>query len=605
MNHIRIVLQIIILFFGFSVFAESVCTLLAKDIEARKYSFKCSGQLVNVQCENKNKVLCGVTIKDTLKTMRFNLTEDEFKSFNLFSSAELAKTECETKKMLCTTDGNTCGKYKTFFQSVGEPLVAQNSKGKRCEPINIGESAKNMSSLSGGLVSSLSFDKNSCNADSEVPLQSLKSKVSLFKKVFAPSIMKRDSLLYGCAKRPSDNSAVERDKFVSSKTKELNELKKRILGRMNSATELKTLACGDRNEIFYSNGGLDIHKVMCAIVEESALSIGDPAISCGDSVGDYEDDETGRINGRAASAALAKADSIPLEQKPMPEIMASQVGKPIGLTPALAQVDQAVPGSGTVQGSTPSESNIASGAVRGTFPNTAAIQAGQAFAPVYEKLSKMANAVTSSSSGRTGVIGRSNSPKSPNGASGVVTVSRKLPTANSDSSIDPSSLVAASAASGTTAGLAKNSDADPKAAKAAGIQRSVANDAEVAPIGGPRAVNLGGSTSGGSRGIAANVAAGAANSETVSSAALASVQKKITQLNTPAKVISFFKEEAVKIPDFRSLLYSDATSSLLASKGIRVVNQSGEVSGEKMTKAKYVFSDDGTKFTKLNVGKKN
>ncbi|OYZ24257.1 MAG: hypothetical protein B7Y39_02195 [Bdellovibrio sp. 28-41-41] len=599
-------LQILVLFFGFSAIAESVCMLLEKNVEQRKYSFKCNNQIVNIQCAIKNATVCRVNIKEKLKSSSFDIADDQINSLNLFSNSELSKTECDSSKKLCKVNGNVCKKYEKYYEGVKEKFIDNFSQTGRCAGAFLGASIQGIGSLSGGLISDTEFKKNNCSIMSDVATDALKNKISIFKKTLDEPILDRTSFLYNCVNPSGQNTSGSQDAEVLKKTPSLLELKKAMLGKMESAEQLKDLVCGPQREIFFENENVNLDNVICAIVEESKLAISDKTIGCSRPIRRTETDRfSEQANHREASAALAKADSVPLEQKPMPEIMASQVGKPIGLTPALAQVDQAVPGSGTVQGSTPSESNIASGAVRGTFPNTAAIQAGQAFAPVYEKLSNMANAVTTSSSGRTGVIGRSNSPKPASGASGIVTVSRKVPAANSDSSIDPSSLVAASVASGTTAGLTNNSDADPKAAKAAGIQRSVANDAEVAPIGGPRAVNLGGSTSGGSRGVAANVAAGAANSEGVSSAALASVQKKITQLNTPTKVISFFKEEAVKIPDFRSLLYSDATSSLLASKGIRVVNQSGDVSGETTTKAKYVFSDDGTKFTKLNVGKKN
>ncbi len=227
------------------------------------------------------------------------------------------------------------------------------------------------------------------------------------------------------------------------------------------------------------------------------------------------------------------------------------------------------------------------------------MQAGQAFAPVYEKLSGMATSL--SSSGRTSVIGRSNSAKPGSSAAGIVTVSRKLPASDSVS-VDPS-LIAGSGAS-TTAGLTNSSEGNAdKATKAAdGLKRSTPNSGEVSPVGGPRPISIGGTGSGCSGRIAASVAA---NSEAISAEAVATVQKKINQLNTSAKVISFFKEEASNIPDLRSLLYSDATSKLLATKGIRIVNQGGDVSGESMTKAKYVFSDDGIRFTKLTIGKKN
>jgi hypothetical protein len=95
-----------------------------------------------------------------------------------------------------------------------------------------------------------------------------------------------------------------------------------------------------------------------------------------------------------------------------------------------------------------------------------------------------------------------------------------------------------------------------------------------------------------------------AESDASNSNLIVEVQKKITQLNSPAQINSFFKDEAVRIPNLRNYLYSDATSKLLATKGIRVVNQSGDVSGGPLDKSKYIYSDDGIKFTRLNIVKK-
>tara|TARA_B110001454_G_C12723340_1_gene436856 strand:- start:72000 stop:73814 length:1815 start_codon:yes stop_codon:yes gene_type:complete len=604
MNHIKIVLQILVLFSGFAAFAESTCTLLSKDVEQRKYSFKCNNEVVNIQCAIKNSTVCKVNIREKLKSSSFEITDDQFNSLNLFSNSDLVKTECDGSKKLCKMDGNVCKRYQSLYDSAKVKLINDFGGTGRCSG-GLGASIQDIGAFSGAVVSEVEFNKNNCNVMSTIATQSLKNRISVFAKVLDAPILDRTSFLYSCVKPSGQVTTGNLDAEVMKKIPALLEFKKTMLSKMDSSEQLKGLVCGPQSDIFYEKDKLNINNVICAIVEESKLSLSDKTISCVDiEKGTHSDRFSNARDAEQNGAALAKADTVPLESKPMPEVMTSQVGKPIGLTPALAQVDQAVPGSGTAQGVAPSEGNIATGAVR-TISASAAMQAGQAFAPVYEKLSNMASSV--SSSGRTSVIGRSNSPKINTDASGVVTVSRKLPSSDSRASVDPDALVAAAGSSGGA--IANNIDGDSnKASKAAGLQRSTANNTdEVAPVGGPRPISLSSSRSagGGPGKAAANVASGAANTEAVSSAALAAVQQKITELTTPAKIETFFKKEASNIADLRNLLYSDATSKLLAAKGIRVVNQSGDVSGESMTKAKYVFSDDGIKFTKLNIGKKN
>lgn len=610
MSHIKIIASLLLLFFSLSVNAKAVCTLLEKDVELRKYSFKCNNETVNIQCEIKNKNVCSVNVKDKLESMKFSISDDELSAFNLFSKADLKAVECNTSKKLCETRGDVCDKYKNFFDAAKSDLQSSFRASSRCQSI-LGESVLDMANLSTEFVAGTEFKKNDCQTKYATDLQSIKNKISFFKSAINRPFLDRDSFFYNCVQSIKVSDPRAQDNNVLSKSSQLSELKNRILSKMQSNDYLGSTICEARAPLFFENGKLNVDNVMCAVIEESNLELSDKTISCG---GSHGGKAVWSSNGRSSrlksaeesGASIAKADATPLEQKPMPEAMASQFGKPVGLAPALAQVDQIAPGSGTAQGSIPSESNIAAGAVRNTIPTNIASQAGQAFAPVYEKLSVIGK--SASTSVRPGIIG-SGSP-SLSGATGVVSVTRKpRSTSSDDSSGSIADIPGVAPVSVASAGLAKasagkSSDGGTKAS----LGRTSANVDEASPaLGGPRSLGLNGGGGSGGSGVTRSPsnADSSGMSDANTTTIVEKVQKKITQLNSPAQIASFFKEEAVNIPNLRELLYSDSTSKILASKGIRVVNQSGDESGETVAKAKYLYRDDGSKFTPLKLAKKN
>lgn len=597
MSQIKIIASTLLLFFSITTNAKAVCSLIEKNVELRKYSFKCNGEIVNIQCQIKNKNVCTVDIKEKLKSMKFDISEDQFNSMKLFSASTLEKAECDASKKLCKVDKTVCEKYKTPFKAAKDYFqTSLRSKG-RCNSV-LGESVQDVGAFSANFVSETDFSKESCGKDSEEITSMIKSKISVFEHNVDLPFESPQSLLNRCVQPGHGEVFKSHEEVVRLKGQALSKFKNIIQGKMSSSGWIKDFSCLEGMENFYEDGKLEIDKIMCVIVEESILELDDKNVTCkfgtGTSTDRFEDGRIASLSG----AKSAKADTTPIEQKAMPEAMASQIGKPVGLAPALAQVDQIAPGS------VGSESNYAAGAVRNTIPTAAALQAGQAFAPVYEKLSTMGKSVGSSSTSvRQGVIGSGSPARS--GASGIVTVTRKTPTvSNSDSSI---SDIAGVGAVGTTATLAKTSAAvDTGSGKKSAADIRNGKQDEVSPaLGGPRSLGLnsGGSGSGGSRSPSNSDTSG--GTDLGNSEATTTVQKKITQLNTPAQIDSFFKREAANIPNLRELLYSDSTSKILASKGIRVVNQSGDESGETIAKAKYLYRDDGSKFTPLKLARKN
>lgn len=608
MSHIKFTLPVLTLFFGFTALADGPCTLLEKNVEQRKYSFKCNKEIVNIQCVIRNKNVCSVNIREKLKSSSFEITDDQLNSFNLFSSSDLTKIECDSSKKLCKIDGNVCQKYEHFFENAKEKLVGDfnYAETKRCAGSSLGASIQSMGAFSGEVVSGNEFSKSNCSIKSDVATQALKSKISIFTKIFDAPIMDRSSFLYNCVNPSGQDTTGDQDEEVRKKTPILLELKKAMLSKMESSEQLKGLVCGPQSEIFFENEKVDVNNVMCAIIEESKLGLSDKNIGCAQTIrGSHSDRFSDENIARQTGAKLAKSDTTPLEQKPLPEAMASEVGKPIGLAPALANVDKIAPGSGVTQGVTPSETAIAAGGAINTIPIKAALQAGKVFEPIYKKFSNIAASVPTSS--RTGTIGRS-SPKSITGASGLVTVSQKKSSASSsDSPLDSSAVVAKTAVSATAAGkgsnLNQNSDTDLTVNTAS---RGKGTTNEVGPkLGGARRNNLGTSRLPSSGGGAVSVGS-SANAETVSPAEIAIVQRKISQLDSPDKINSFFKQEVVNIPDLRAILYSDKSiNKSLASKGIRVSNQNGDAVGDQTSNAKYIYSDTGSNFVRLNVSRRN
>lgn len=609
MSHIKIIASLLLLFFSIKGNAATVCTLLEKNVEEFKYSFKCRGEIVNIQCKVQDSDVCSVNIKSKLESMRFSITVDELKSFNLFSTAELSAVECDSSKKLCKIEKNVCSKYQGFFENSKKNLQKSLRPNSRCNGI-LSESVLGVASLSTEIISQPDFKKNSCESKHALDIQTLKNKISFFSEIVNQPILDRESFLYGCVNFDKISDPKIHDSMVLAKAKQLDVFKNGVLSKMDSAGYLASTVCESRSPLFFENGKLNIDNVMCAVFEESRLEVADLSITCNGHESRVSMGGSARVRSAEQSGAiLAKADTTPLEQKPMPEAMASQIGKPVGLAPALAQVDQIAPGSGTSQGSMSSESNIAAGAVRNTIPTNIASQAGQAFAPVYEKLSVIGKSASSSSTSvRPGIIG-SGSP-SLSSATGVVSVTRKpRSTSSDDSSGSIADIAGAAPFAAASAGLAKASagkstDGGTKAS----LSRTSANADEASPaLGGPRSLGLnGGGRSGGSGATRSPSNSDSATENDANTTAIVEkVQKKITQLNSPAQIASFFKEEAASIPNLRELLYSDATSRILASKGIRVVNQSGDESGETFAKAKYLYRDDGSKFTPLKMAKKN
>lgn len=607
MSHVKIIASLLLLFFSIKGNAATVCNLLEKNVEEFKYSFKCQGEIVNIQCKVQDSDVCSVNIKSKLESMRFSITADELNSFNLFSTAQLASVECDTSKKVCKIEKDVCDKYQGFFEKSKRDIQKNLRPNSRCNGI-IGDSLLGVANLSTEIVSQPDFKKNSCETKYALDIQTLKNKISFFNEIVNQPILDRESFLYGCVNFEKISDPKIHDSMVLAKAKQLDIFKNGILNKIDSAEYLASTVCESRSPLFFESGKLNVDNVMCAVFEESRLEVADLSITCNGSTSKVSSGASSRLKSAEESGArLANADTTPIEQKPMPEAMASQIGKPVGLAPALAQVDQIAPGSGTAQGSVSSESNFAAGAVRNTIPLNIASEAGKAFAPVYEKLSAISkSAGYPSKSIRPGIIGSGSSSLS--SATGVVSVTRKPRSTSSDDSSGSIADIAGTASVATTSpGLAKASAGKSTDGGAkASLGRTAVNTGEANPaLGGPRSLGLNSVGSGGSGATRSPSNTDYSETNTGTAAIVEKVQKKITQLNSPAQIASFFKEEAASIPNLRELLYSDATSRILASKGIRVVNQSGDESGETFAKAKYLYRDDGSKFTPLKMAKKN
>lgn len=135
MSHVKMIASLLLLFFSMSVRAKAVCILLEKNVELRKYSFKCNNDIVNIQCELKNKNLCSVNIKEKLESMKFSITADEFESFNLFSKSEEKTVECSSTKKLCETKSGVCNKYSKFFESAKKDVQNSLKNESRCSSL--------------------------------------------------------------------------------------------------------------------------------------------------------------------------------------------------------------------------------------------------------------------------------------------------------------------------------------------------------------------------------------------------------------------------------------------------------------------------------------
>lgn len=594
-SHLETLASLLLLFFSLIANGKAVCTLLEKNVELRKYSFKCNNEIVNIQCERKNKNVCIVDIKDKLMSMNFVLTEDQFNSMNLFSVATSEKAECDASKRLCKIKKEVCNTYKEPVRLAREEFQKSMYAKEHCAT-GVGPSILGLSAFSSEFISQSDFPRDSCDAGNNQFFSVLKKRISFLENNINLPFSDSRSLINMCVpKRGKGENYKTIDEIVTLNLPALNKLKSIVLSKMRSPENLKDLICFEGSDILYNGGNLEIDKLMCLIMEESVFELKEGNISCESEVRNSLDQHQDSTIASSAGAKIAKSDTTPIEQKPMPEAMASQIGKPVGLTPALARVDQVVPGSGLVA----SEPRSAD----------AALRAGQVFAPVYEKLSTMGQSVgLSRPSARKAIIGRGSPARS--GATGIVTVTPKIPKVShsspSGASADivgtPSAVGAATASikTQTVAGRAADSGVSKKPAE---VIRNTNSGQTVQALGGRRSLGLNsvGASSGGSRGPSNSEASVATGGEDLPTAT--NVQKKITQLNSAAQIASFFKEEAVNIPNFRKLLYSDATSKVLASKGIRIVNQSGGESGA-VDKVKYLIRDDGSKFTPLNLVKK-
>ena len=161
-----------------------------------------------------------------------------------------------------------------------------------------------------------------------------------------------------------------RQGFISNNGEELAKLRESVTYKLRDLRQINELVCQSGIDSIYSDGELDIDKVMCLVVENSRISIGPNeqpySFNCGAS--DIDRQISNQSSGLDLDTAsrTAALSSPPTEQKPLPTVIKRASESPIGLTPALAKVDLYVPSSGSIQEAS-SESTIASGAVRSTI----------------------------------------------------------------------------------------------------------------------------------------------------------------------------------------------------------------------------------------------
>ncbi len=546
------------LFFRQDLFA---CILVSKNVEDRKYVFKCNEELMEIQCKVKIQNVCKAQLTEKLKKSNFTFSEDQLKDLELYSNPTQKRILCQPEKEVCSVTSAQCN-MDEFFEKRFKKESERFAEEKRC----------NNSILNAGAGISFFVDFSKDNkfssgvCKSELALENLKKQIDYFKKMsFAADFSSEDNFYNACFIR----SDLSKGRTLGNEEKEkFGELTKILDQELNSIDNVRKLVCTSENNYFDEDKTLNFDKLFCDAIERSKvganLEKANIRFNCSESI------QSGKGNSRAiddagakiASYNWAQEDTKSAEQKPLPQIIQNESGRSVGLMPTLAQIDKIAPGDFSIptskSGSTATEHVIAVGAAR----NSAAVQAGQAFAPIYEKLSRIADAASDLGNTSGTQLAKSRTPNSAGAKDfGGVKVQGNL---------------------------AKNIKA---------------NSVDTGSVGGARGGSSLGRNSVGGDSSGSDPSPGYGSPDI---SVVRVVKDRLNEIDTrdPKEVRDFFFREAKSIEGIRAAFYGDKeVRDLLARKGITIVGQNSAVVGADKTQANYVFSDNGKTFVFIS-GKK-
>lgn len=538
------------------VFASKVnaCTLISSDSNKRVYSFKCGKDTVDIKCRVKIESVCHAQITNELSKSNFTISGDQLKELDTYSNSNQKISKCGIHMNSCDISQPLCN-LNHFFETKFKKESALFEESKHC--VNSVISLPENIFFAADFSKAAKFSKDNCS--SEAAIENLAKQVESFKKKSLDVNFFDESNFYKkCLYRKEIN---ENKALSDSEVKDFIEINKEIAKVLSSNDSLKKLTCSEENNYFEKDNKINFDKLFCDLVARASvgLNLSDKSyeFSCKADSGHVAEvhAESNLAASRASSYRSANIETTPAEQKPLPQVIQNESGRPVGLMPALAQIDKIAPGDFSIPKSGSSSSGTEHVIAVGATRNSAAIQAGQAFAPVYEKLSRMADAANVLGSSSGAQIAKSRSP--------------------SNTSIEASGVVPGN--------LTKNIKAS--------------NGVDAGSVGGARGGSALGRNSSGSVGFNASADLLAADISTIRV-----VKDRLSELNPrdAKEVRAFFLTEAKTIEDIRSAFYGDKDiQELLKNKGIAIIGQKEPIGAEK-AKANYVFSDNGKTFISVS-----
>lgn len=583
-----------------SVGSASECLLTSRNIKDRLYGFKCGKDIISVHCSIDDEDVCETEIRTEMETIDIKLTIDQFKSLNIFSRDIQSKISCEATSQICKTSTDICKSYKGTSERLLSLVSNLERSESHCQSNNFGE-AQIIAGFSKEISSNSQFSINECDNNLPKLADILTASLDPIKRNFLLPISSNVSSFFNsCISLNGKDHVSTKGKFIQENTTQFQELQKRVLEKIANQNELAKLVCQSNPKLVDESAKPDIDQIICIMVEESKIGINftneNLILGCrGSGVGVKESVPSMLDKDRNSGFTKALGQAA-VEQQGFPAVLKESSQTNIGLTPALAKIDQIAPNSAG-----DSESAIATGAVRTTIPTAAALEAGRAFRPVYDKLSGMAAAASSlGSKSNTAIIGSTDAQPRPRTTLARTRESYVALPQKYNGSV-PASANETQDVAGTEPDDAVGASKGVSVPKAQLVKNGQPELAQNLLANGQRSPALDGTGSAGPS-ATGNKGSGLTSGQDASNTA-AKFKQRLDQLKTPEQIKNFFIAESWKYPGIRTIIYNDLEiKNLLGRKQIRIVGRNAKAteSGASAKDAKVVFSDNGKNFIPIS-----
>ncbi len=594
-NHSRILLILLVNWISFFAFgANEECRLTEKDNSTRKYQFVCGKDKITVQCRSKSEGLCKVQIMSDLMAASFDISDDKFKSMEVFDEVRTAKVACESELRSCSLYPEVCEGYKKTTAFLRGRVTSEDKTGKHCDQFGFG-SIEQTGQIGNEVLKSSPVSIDDCGNNSAKIEAVASARLSLLEEELMRPTSSPDGFFTHCSIGNKILQPEEREAYFKKILEMFSGVQKKALNLIRNKNELSRLVCQPGLDLITKTGEIDTDKLTCVVVEESRIGQSKQAseirFACGDK--DPRNHVTNPNGARNSGLIVARDTEQTAEQMERPKEVGAAMNAPMGLAPALTKIDQIVP-NGDSDSESRSEKTISTGAVRSAIPNDIALEAGHAIAPVYRSLKNIVGSVTRD----VALIGSNKKEmRQPNSLSST----QVLPGEESDaSSAEQSTISGALANNLSTAGGGPSKLTTNKAAmKIPNINEPEIDSGQSALRGGATGISaspqgVGGGSIGGSPSRNTQNIDGVFSSE--------KIMQRLSVLTDADQIKTFFISESKNIPGLRDSIYkNEDIKNLLDRKKIKIVGNNGKVSGAKTKDAKFIFSDNGKDFLPLTL----